>query len=56
MNKFGLDEIRAIRDRWAAMPLEEVEAEQKKLVASAMRRIARIRKRKNRATNESLRH
>ena len=44
MNKFGLEEIRAIRNRWAEMPAEEVEAEQKKLLASAMRRIARVRK------------
>ena len=44
MNKFGLEEIRVIRNRWAEMPAEEVEAEQKKLLASAMRRIARIRK------------
>lgn len=44
MNKFGLEEIRAIRNRWAEMPAGEVEAEQKKLLASAMRRIARIRK------------
>ena len=44
MNKFGLEEIRAIRNRWAEMPAEEVEAEQKKLLASAMRRMARVRK------------
>lgn len=48
MNKFGLKEIRAIRARWAEMPPEEVEAEQKRLVASAKRRMARIRKKKER--------
>jgi hypothetical protein len=32
----------AFRNRWAEMAVEEVEAEQKKLLASAMRRIARI--------------
>lgn len=45
----SLEEIRAIRNRWAEMPEEEVEAEQKKLLASAMRRIARIRKTGNKA-------
>ena len=48
MNRFGLKEIRAIRNRWAAMPSSEVEAEQKKLVASAKRRMAQIRKKKER--------
>ncbi|MDR1745035.1 MAG: hypothetical protein LBS30_04695 [Planctomycetota bacterium] len=42
----SLEEIHLIRDRWAAMPDEEMKAEQKKLFASAMRRMARIRKRK----------
>lgn len=36
MNKFGLEEIRAIRDKWAAMPYDESIAEQKKLAANAM--------------------
>jgi hypothetical protein len=44
MNKWGLEEIRAIRDRWAEMPAEEVEAEQKKLLASALRRIEALKK------------
>ncbi len=42
----SLQEIRAIRDRWAAMPVEEAEAEKKKLAASAKRRLARIKKQK----------
>jgi hypothetical protein len=42
----SLEEIRAIRDRWAEMPPEEVKTEQKKLLASALRRIERIRKTK----------
>ncbi len=46
MNKFGLKEIRVIRDKWASMPQEEVEAEQKKLIASAKRRMAQIRKKR----------
>ncbi len=48
MNKFGLDEIRAIRTCWADMPAEKAEAEQKKLAASAKRRLAQIKKKKAR--------
>ncbi len=43
MNRFGLEEIRAIRDRWAEMSEEEYKAEQKELLASAMRKMERIR-------------
>ncbi len=46
MNKFGLEEIRAIRDRWAEMPKEEYKAEQKELLASAMRRLGITREEK----------
>ena len=49
MNKFGLEEIRAIRSRWAEMPVDQAEAEQKKLLAGAKRRIARIKKQKAKA-------
>ncbi len=42
----SLEEIHQIRDRWAAMPDGEMKAEQKKLFASAMRRMARIKKQK----------
>lgn len=36
MNTFGLKEIRAIRDRWDAMPYEEARAERKELFEKAM--------------------
>ncbi len=44
MTSKSLKEIHAIRDRWAAMPDKEMRDEQKKLFASAMRRMARIKK------------
>lgn len=40
----SIEEIHAIREKWASMPAKEMKAEQKKLFASAMRRIERIRK------------
>lgn len=43
MNKWGLEEIRAIRDRWADMPEDEVVAEKKILYARAKRKMAQIR-------------
>ncbi len=43
MNKFGLEEIRAIRDRWAEMPWEEVKAEQNRSAARVLRRMGRIK-------------
>ncbi len=39
MNKFGLEEIRAIRDRWDAMPYEQARAERKQLFESVMKRM-----------------
>jgi hypothetical protein len=37
MNKFGLEEIRAIRDRWDAMPYEEALAERKESFLKVMK-------------------
>ena len=39
MNKFGLEEIRAIRDRWDAMPYEEAKAERKESFLKVMKEI-----------------
>ncbi len=36
LNTFGLKEIRAIRDRWAEMPYEEVKAEWEESVERVM--------------------
>ncbi len=47
MEKFGLEEIRVLRDQWADMPAEEYAAERKKLLCSAKRRMNRIRKQGN---------
>lgn len=41
--KWGMEELRNLRNRWAEMPEKEAEAEQERLFADAMRRIAEIR-------------
>ncbi len=39
MNKFGLEEIRAIRDRWAEMPYEEARAEREESFVRVMKQM-----------------
>jgi hypothetical protein len=54
MNKFGLEEIRAIRDRWDDMPYEEAMAERRKLAASAKRYMTRLKNKRNAKNKEPL--